>query len=112
MHGIALKDIATMGEVNRALESVGFEVIEGKNRAVEGDGPITPWYQPMVNRHGTLGNALHRMPLGRKLFKGGARLAEALRVFPKGSAEVIGLMDRTANAYVAGGRTGIFLSLK
>ena len=111
MQGIALNDIATMGEVNRALETAGFQVIEGIDRAVGEDGPTTPWYQPMEARHGTLGNALHRVPLGRKLFIGASRLAEVLRVFPKGSADVVALMDRTANAYVAGGRAGVFTPL-
>ena len=111
MHGIALKDIAAMGEVNRALESAGFQVIEGTDLAVEENGPTTPWYQPMETRHGTLGSALRRIPLGRKLFIGASRLAETLGVFPKGSADVIRLLDRTANAYVAGGRAGIFTPL-
>ena len=111
MHGIALRDIATMGEVNGALESAGFQVIEGTDLAVDVNGPTTPWYQPMETRHGTLGSALRRIPLGRKLFIGASRLAETLGVFPKGSADVIRLLDRTANAYVAGGRAGIFTPL-
>ena len=65
----------------------------------------------MATRGGTLGGALRRTPLGRKSFAGASRLAEVLGVFPKGSAEVIALMDRTANAYVAGGRTGLFTPL-
>ena len=111
MLGIALKDIATTREVNWDLEAAGFEVIEGRDLAVERNGPFTPWFQPMETRHGTLGNALYRMPLGRKMLYGGSRLAEAVRVFPKGSSDVIALMDRTANAYVAGGRAGIFTPL-
>ena len=111
MHGIALKDIATMGEVDRALETVGFQVVEGADLAVEENGPTTPWYQPMETRHGTLDNFLPRLPLGRKVFIGASRLAEILGVFPKGSAEVFSLMDRTADAYVAGGRTGVFTPL-
>ncbi len=111
MHGIALKDIATTGEVDRALESVGFQVIEGRDRAIAESGPTIPWYQPMVTQRSTLGNALHRIPLGRKVFIAASRLAEMLGLFPKGSAEVVGLMDRTANAYVAGGKTGIFTPL-
>ena len=111
MHGIALNDIATVGEVNRALETAGFQVIEGRDRAVAKKGPTTPWHQPMVTRGQTLGGALRRTPLGRKAFIGASRLAEALGVFPKGSADVVGLMDRTANAYVAGGKTGIFTPL-
>ena len=111
MHGIALADIATMGEVNRALESAGFEIIEARDRAVDEHGPSTPWYQPMETRGSTPGNALRRIPLGRTLLAGVSRLAEALRIFPRGSAEVIGLLDRTAHAYVAGGRAGVFTPL-
>ena len=48
---------------------------------------------------------------GRKLFIGAARLAEKVGLFPRGTADVIRLMDRTANAYVAGGRTGTFTPL-
>ena len=111
MHGIALKDIATMGEVNLALEAAGFQVIEAKDRAVDENSPFTPWYQPMEARSNTLGNALRRTPLGRKALIRTFRLAEALGMFPKGSADVIGLMDRTAKAYVAGGKAGVFTPL-
>ncbi len=111
MQGIALKDIATMGEVDRALEAAGFQVIEARDRAVEENGTSTPWYQPMETRGNTLGNALRRTPLGRKAIIGVSRLAEAFGMFPKGSAEVVALLDRTAKAYVAGGRAGIFTPL-
>ena len=111
MQGIALKDIATMGEVSRALETVGFQIIEAKDRAIDENGPTTPWYQPMETRGNTLDNALRRIPLGRKAFIGTSKLAETLGMFPKGSADVIGLLDRTANAYVAGGKAGVFTPL-
>jgi len=110
MRGIALYDIATFEEVNHALEGAGFEVIEGSDRDVR-EGPSTPWYQPMESRHGALGSAVRRLPMGRKAFIAGSKLAEVLRLFPKGSAEVVRLLDRTAEAYVAGGRTGIFTPL-
>ena len=109
MHGIALKDIATMGEVNRALETAGFEIIEGMDRAV--GGSESPWYQPMETRSATLDKLMRRTPLGRKALMAASRFAEVVRVFPKGSSDVIGLMNRTANAYVAGGKTGIFTPL-
>ena len=111
MRGIALKDIATMGEVNRALETAGFQVIEAKDRAVEENGPTTLWYQPMETRGKRLGTALRRIPLGRKAFIAISSLLEVVGMFPKGSAKVVGLLDRTANAYVAGGRAGIFTPL-
>ena len=111
MHGIALKDIATMGEVNLALEQAGFQVIEANDRAIDENSPFTPWYKPMETQGKTLGNTLRRTPLGRKLIMGTSKLAEALGVFPGGSADVVGLLDRTARAYVEGGRTGIFTPL-
>ncbi len=111
MRGIALKDIATMGEVNRALETAGFHVIEGTDRAVEENGPSMPWYQPMESRSNTLGSTLRRIPLARKAFIWAFGLTEVLGMFPRGSADVIKLLDRAAHAYVAGGRSGIFTPL-
>ena len=108
--GIALNDIATFEEVNRALEAVGFHVIEGKDRDIQ-EGPSTPWYRTMDSRHGTLGNTLRRLPWGRKAIIAGSKMAEMLRLLPKGSSEVVRLLDRTADAYVSGGKTGIFTPL-
>ncbi|MYE46543.1 MAG: methyltransferase domain-containing protein [Chloroflexi bacterium] len=110
MHGIALNDIATFREVDHALEAAGFHVLEGIDRGAT-TGPSTPWYQPMESRHGTLGGTLHMLPWGRKALITGLRLAELVRLFPKGSAEVARMLDRTADAYVAGGKTGIFTPL-
>jgi len=111
MHGIALKEIATFGEVNRMLESVGFELIEGMDRGAEENGSTTPWYQPLETWNRTLGNSLIGVPLGRKTAGGGSRLAEVLRILPKGSADVVKMLDQTASAYAAGGRSGIFTPL-
>ena len=110
-HGIALNEIATMDEVDRALEAAGFQVEEGMDLAVEEDDSTVPWYRPMERRHGNLGTALNRIPLGRKAIIGASTLAEVLGVFPKGSADVLRFMDLTADAYVAGGRSGIFTPL-
>ena len=108
--GIALKEIATFSEVNRALESAGYDVIEAADRDNK-EGQGIPWYRPMEGQSGTLRNLFRRTPLGRKAIFAGLRLAEAFRLFPNGAADLIQLMDRTANAYVAGGRTGTFTPL-
>ena len=110
MHHIALNEIATPGEVNQMLEAAGFSVLEGMDRGA-GEDQSTPWHQPMETRHGTLHGALRRLPWGRRAFIGASKLAEALGLFPKGAAEVVKLMDRTADAYVAGGRSGLFTPL-
>ena len=111
MRGIALKDIATMSEVYQSLERVGFQVVEAKDRAVSENGPATPWYMPMESRRGTLNSALRRSLLGRHVLMGAFRLAGVLGICPRGSAEVIGLLDQAAKAYVEGGRAKIFTPL-
>ena len=111
MLGIALNGIATFAEVNQALEAAGFEVIEGMDRDSREESG-TPWHQPMEGGgRGVLRNALRRTPLGRKAMIGMLAIAEAFRLFPKGSVAVVRLMDRTAQAYIAGGKTGIFTPL-
>ena len=111
MHGIALKDIATMGEVDQALDFAGFQIIEAVDRAEVEGRPAVPWYQPIEDRFGRLGIGSRGINVGRRPFMAGLRLAETLRVFPKGSTEVAAMLDRTANAYVAGGKAGIFSPL-
>ncbi len=108
--GIALKEIATTGEVDRALDAVGFEVVEGQDLGIVQDGASIPWYRPVEWYGGARGGILKSL-LGRRVFLGGTRLAELLRIFPEGSTDVIGMMDRTAQAYIAGGQTGIFTPL-
>ena len=110
MRGIALNEIASFAEVDQALEAAGFEVVEGMDRSMQED-PYTPWYQPMEGETGTFRNLLRRTPAGRKAMIGMLRLTEAVGLFPKGSTTVVRLMDRTADAYVAGGNTGIFTPL-
>ena len=111
MQGIALKEIAATDEVNRALEAAGFEIVEARDRGIVADSSSLPWYRPLVTRHGTMGNAIRRVPLGRKAYIKAAKLAELARFFPKGTADVAEMLDRTAAAYVAGGETGIFTPL-
>ena len=110
MRGIALNHIASFGEVNRALEAVGFEVVEASDLAATG-GSTASWYGPMEGHNGSFRNFVRRTPWGRKGMMVAIRLAEALRVFPRNSHKVIRFMDRTAEAYVSGGKTGVFTPL-
>ena len=110
MLGIALKEIATFSEVDRALEAAGFDIIAAANMDNR-DGQGIPWYRPMESRSGTSRNAFRRTPAGRKAFIAGLRMAELIRLFPRGSAAVVQLMERTAAAYVESGKMGIFTPL-
>jgi cyclopropane fatty-acyl-phospholipid synthase-like methyltransferase len=111
---IALKEIPGFAEVNAALESAGFDVLEASDRASDGnnsDGCTVPWYVPMAGRYGKLARGFVRVPQVRKALVPALRAAEALRILPRGSADVVKLMNRTAQAYVSGGRTGIYTPL-
>ena len=107
---IALKEIPGFAEVNLALESAGFEVLEGSDRS-NSDGCTVPWYAPMEGRYGKLRSGLIRVPEVRKALVAASRAAEVVRVLPRGSARVLALMNRAADAYVRGGRAGIFTPL-
>lgn len=110
MQGIALNEIASFGEVNHALESAGFEVLEGRDRNLQ-DGSPTPWYYPMAKQQGTIGNFLLRIPAGRWGIAACLRFAEVVRLFPRGSSRLVRLMNETALAYVEGGKSGIYTPL-
>ena len=110
MLGIALKEIATFSEVDRAIEAAGFQIIQAADMD-DREGQGLPWYWPMESQSGILRNAFRRTPWGRKALIAGLRMAEMFRFFPKGSVAIVQLMDRTAEAYVAGGKTGIFTPL-
>jgi len=110
--GDALYRVAIPGfaEVNLALESAGFEVLEGSDRS-NSDGCTVPWYAPMAGRYGKWGSGIMRVPRVRKALVGASKAAEVVRVLPRGSARVVGLMNRSAEAYISGGRAGIFTPL-
>ena len=110
MRGISLKDIASFSMVNSTLESVGFEVLEATDRGALSNSP-TRWYSPMASRHGSVGNLFRRSPTGRVLIDWTVRLTESIGLFPQHSHRVIQFLDRAAEAYVNGGREGVFTPL-
>lgn len=110
MRGIALHDIATFSGVNNSLEAVGFEVLEANDFA-DTEEPSTPWYGPMESRYGSIGNFFRRTPIGRAAILWIVRLSELIALFPRDAHRVLRFMDRTADAYVNGGREGVFTTL-
>lgn len=67
-----------------------------------------PWRGPP---RGLPGGALRRIPLVRKALPWGLRIAEFFGAFPRGSAEVVALLNRTASACVARRKTEVFTPL-
>ena len=111
MHGIALKDIATFGEVNRALATAGFEVVESEDLAAHEHRRDTPWYLPMETMRGLPGSAFHRIPMGRKALRWGSPDGRVLRCVPEGLGGGDCAHGSDRKRLCRGGRAGIFTPL-
>ena len=92
--------------IDSALRSVGFEVLEARDLAVQ-TGPSVPWYQPLVGEGLSLA-ALRRSRVGRWVTQTSLRAMERLRIAPQGSVRVAQTLELCASAMAEAGRLGIF----
>ena len=106
MTGSGLPEIASTTEVCDALGAAGFDLLEARDLAPESD-PETPWYRPLQGRDLSLAS-LPRTPLGRALTNLTLRVAEKLRLAPKGAQAVSTFLNWGADTLVEGGQSGIF----
>ena len=89
-----------------ALQSVGFEVLETRDLAVQ-TGPSIPWYQPLVGS-GVSFASFRSSTFGRWLTHNTLKALEALRIAPQGAARVAETLNLCAAAMAEAGRLGIF----
>ncbi len=101
----SLPEIASFKEVNDSLRAVGFELIEARDRALDGD-PRTPWYGPLEGGSLNL-RSFSRTAIGRKVFSAALHVLEGLRAVPKGSSEARKIVNIVADSLVAAARLGI-----
>ena len=104
--GGGLLDIDFEPTVDEALRSVGFEVLETRDLAIQ-TGPSIPWYQPLVGSGLSLAS-LRKSRIGRSITRNSLRVLEAVRVAPAGSARVAETLNLCAAAMAEAGRLGIF----
>jgi sterol 24-C-methyltransferase len=107
--GDALPDIASTVEVDGALRSAGFELVEGRDLARDCD-PETPWYLALSGEELSW-SGFPRTRLGRLLSHNAVRALERIGIVPQGATELSALLNRTADALVGGARLGIFTPL-
>ena len=98
--------IDSPGTIDDALRTVGFEVLETRDLAVQ-DGPSIPWYQPLAGS-GLSFASFRSSRIGRMLTQGTLRAMETLRVAPRGTVRVSEMLNLCADGMVAAGRLGIF----
>ena len=104
--GNACPHIVSFNEVNDGLQSVGFELLETRDRALD-SSPDTPWFSPLEGNVRTL-RGFPRSTIGRKVTSLTLRLLQSLRAVPKGAFEVQEILNIAADSLVAAGRLGIF----
>lgn len=103
--GDGLPDIARTHEVDRALETAGFELVRAQDLATADDA--RPWYLSLTGEDRTL-RSLPRTPIGRVVTNVMTGVLERLRLAPAGTQEVSAFLNAAADALVAGGACGIF----
>ena len=104
--GGGLLEIDDQQTVDDALRTVGFEVLETRDLAVQA-GPSIPWFRPLAGSGGSLAG-FRSSRIGRWVTHNSLRALETLRVAPKGSVRVAETLNLCADALVEAGRLGIF----
>ncbi len=105
-YGNALPQIVSFADVNDGLKAAGFELLETRDRALDGD-PATPWYQPLEGNMKSI-SGFPRSSIGRKITTTILRSLETIRAVPNGTFEICRILNDAADSLVAGGRIGIF----
>lgn len=106
MNTMTLYEIYSIDEVHKALESVGFEVLECEDLGRSSSDSV-PWYMPLTGK-GEVFHASRTSPFRRAYTLTTLRVVEALRLVPKGTAAATKLTAAVADASIEGGRSGIF----
>ena len=104
--GGGLLNIDDQQTVDDALRSVGFEILETRDLAVQ-DGPSIPWYQPLVGSGLSLA-AFRSTRVGRWITSITLKVLEALHIAPQGTVRVAETLNLCAEAMAEAGRLGIF----
>ena len=92
--------------VDDALRTVGFEVLETRDLAVQA-GPSIPWYEPLAGSGVSLAS-FRSSRFGRWATHSLTRVLEAVRIAPEGTARVAQTLNLCAAAMADAGRLGIF----
>ena len=104
--GASLQELPYPRQIDDAMRAVGFNLLEKRDMAAD-PGPGIPWYQPLAGTRFSLAG-MRSSALGRRLTHATLAVLEALRIVPRGTARVAGILNLCAAAMVEVGRLGIF----
>jgi sterol 24-C-methyltransferase len=101
--GDGLPDIISDREVVAALHSVGFEVLEARDMALDDCYGGDPWYWPLHPSWNPFNFRFQMNPVGTRLIQLTLTVLEFLRLAPKGSAKVQDMLQQGAWGLDQGG---------
>ncbi|XP_073108147.1 cycloartenol-C-24-methyltransferase 1-like [Elaeis guineensis] len=102
--GSGVPDIGTTSHSLEALKLAGFEVVWGRDRAL--DSPV-PWYLPLDTSQFSISN-FRSTAIGRWITRSMVSLLEYVGLAPAGSARVHSVLELEADTLAEGGREEIF----
>lgn len=105
-YGNGLPQVVSFCDIDDALRSAGFELVETRDRALDADAE-TPWYHPLEGNLRSF-RGFPRSSFGRKVTNSILRSLELLRIAPQGATEAQEILNIAADSLIAAGRTGIF----
>ena len=109
LRGYGLPDLITAEECCRSMLAADFELLEARDRALEGD-PETLWYSPQVAKGFSI-RALARSPIGRHVINRALGALVVLCPSARGMRRTSDILDAGADATIEGGRLGILTTL-
>ena len=106
--GDGLPDIISAEEVLDAMREVGFEIVEARDMALDNLYGGDPWYWPLYPSWNPFDFRFQMNPFGKGVIQVVLTVLEFLRLAPKGSAKVQGMLQQGAWGLAQGGKLGIF----
>jgi len=106
--GDGLPDMATQGECVKALESVGFDVIEARDMALDERFGGDPWYLPLHPSLNPLSFRFQFNAFGVWFTKFALRISEFLHLVPQGTYKIQQMLQQGGWGCDKGGESGTF----
>mmetsp|Transcript_20877 Transcript_20877/g.20995 ORF Transcript_20877/g.20995 Transcript_20877/m.20995 type:complete len:414 (-) Transcript_20877:86-1327(-) len=106
--GDGLPDMASQEHCVRALKSVGFEMIESRDMALDALYGGEPWWLPLHPSYNPFTFRFQLSPLGMMITRNILYLCEAIWLVPSGTYKIQVMLQQGGWGCARGGYTGVF----
>lgn len=106
--GDGLPDMASQEEVKKALTSVGFELVEARDVALDERYGGDPWYLPLYPSNNPFTFRFQMSDSGKFITRNAVWMLEKIGLAPSGSYKVQQMLQQGGWGCAYGGHTGTF----